>query len=84
MCKLSPCCLPRLQHYTKTLFNIYTTIDAVKEQRNTPSEVEVALDHDHKENLLYLSTTTKRANQKPISADKKIKFVSAGQYQGNE
>ena len=36
MCKFSPYCLPRLQHYTKTLLSIYSTIDAVKEQRNTP------------------------------------------------
>ena len=36
MCKFSPYCLPHLQHYTKTLLSIYSTIDAVKEQRNTP------------------------------------------------
>ena len=40
-------------------------VDAVKEQRNTSSEVEMGLDHHHKESSLELSATTERVNQKP-------------------
>ena len=40
-------------------------VDAVKEQRNTSSEVEMGLDHHHKESSLELSATRERVNQKP-------------------